>query len=184
MIPILTKRESENLIRWHNSHKHLESVGSNIDYAGVRKLHIKNEYIRQLFQKVENHCISEIYKATGKVFYPEMAALNRWHKGGHQDPHLDTYSNQEVNLNPSVEKEVEEGNEKPSREWTVIVYLNDDYSGGETYFPPSDYYPFGTQIEQEVGSGVLFQGIYHGHGVFKVRRGYRHTVSVLSLIHI
>tara|TARA_Y100000004_G_scaffold47274_1_gene51965 strand:+ start:1857 stop:2363 length:507 start_codon:yes stop_codon:yes gene_type:complete len=107
-----------------------------------------------------------------------MAALNRWHKGGHQDPHLDTYSNQEVNLNPSVEKEVEEGNEKPSREWTVIVYLNDDYSGGETYFPPSDYYPFGTQIEQEVGSGVLFQGIYHGHGVFKVRRGYRHTVSV------
>ena len=77
-----------------------------------------------------------------------------------------------------LEKEVEEGNEKPSREWTVIVYLNDDYSGGETYFPPSDYYPFGTQIEQEVGSGVLFQGIYHGQGVFKVRRGYRHTVSV------
>ena len=107
MIPILTKEESKHLIRWHNSHKHLESVGSNIDYAGVRKLHIKNEYIRQLFQKVENHCISEIYKATGKVFYPEMAALNRWHKGGHQDPHLDTYSNQEVNLNPSVEKEVE-----------------------------------------------------------------------------
>ena len=178
MIPILTKEESKHLIRWHNSHKHLESVGSNIDYAGVRKLHIKNEYIRQLFQKVENHCISEIYKATGKVFYPEMAALNRWHKGGHQDPHLDTYSNQEVNLNPSVEKEVEEGNEKPSREWTVIVYLNDDYSGGETYFPPSDYYPFGTQIEQEVGSGVLFKGINHGHGVFKVRRGYRHTVSV------
>ena len=87
MIPILTKEESKHLIRWHNSHKHLESVGSNIDYAGVRKLHIKNEYIRQLFQKVENHCISEIYKATGKVFYPEMAALNRCHKGGHQDEH-------------------------------------------------------------------------------------------------
>ena len=68
------EEESENLIRWHNSHKHLESVGSNIDYAGVRKLHIKNEYIRQLFQKVENHCIGEIYKATGKVFYPEMSA--------------------------------------------------------------------------------------------------------------
>ena len=67
---------------------------------------------------------------------------------------------------------------KPSREWTCIVYLNEDFSGGETYFPPSDYYPFGHQTEQEVGSGLLFQGIHHAHGVFKVRRGQRHTIAI------
>ena len=66
----------------------------------------------------------------------------------------------------------------PRREWTCILYLNDDYTGGETYFPPSDYYPFGTQIEKEVGDGLLFQGIYHGHGVFKVRKAPRHTLAI------
>ena len=171
MIPILTKEQCKNLIRWHNSHRHLETVGSPTDYAGIRKLHIKNEGIRQYFQIVENHCISEIYKATGKVFHTEMASLCRWHNGGVQNPHLDTYSNQE-------EKIGEGSAENPSREWTVIVYLNDDYTGGETYFPPSDYYPFGYQVEKEVGDGLLFQGIYHGHGVFKVRRSTRHTLAL------
>ena len=68
--------------------------------------------------------------------------------------------------------------EKPSREWTCIVYLNEDFSGGETYFPPSDYYPFGHQTEPKAGSGLLFQGIHHAHGVFKVRRGQRHTIAI------
>lgn len=177
MIPILTKEECQNLIQWHNSHRHLEKVGSLIDYWGIRKMHIKNEYIRLLFQKVQNHCISEIYNATGQVFHTEMATMTRWHIGGVQDPHLDTLSNDEVREDPNIETKVASGEKSPSREWTVIVYLNDDYNGGETYFPPTDYYPFGHQVEPEVGSGFLFQGIYHGHGVFKVRRAPRHTIA-------
>ena len=178
MIPILTKEECQTLIRWHNSHRHLEEVGSPVDYWGIRKLHIKNEYIRLLFQKVENHCIGEIYKATGQVFHTEMATLAKWHQGGHQDPHLDTLSNDELREDPNRENEVDSGEVPPAREWTVIVYLNDVYTGGETYFPPTDYYPFGHQVEKNVGDGLLFQGIYHGHGVFKVRRAPRHTMAI------
>ena len=178
MIPILTKEECQTLIRWHNSHRHLEQVGSEKDYWGIRKLHIKNEYIRLLFQKVQNHCIGEIYKATGQVFHSEMATITKWHIGGEQTPHLDTFSNDEVREDPSIETQVESGDRPPSREWTVIVYLNDDYNGGETYFPPTDYYPMGYQVEPTVGSGLLFQGIYHGHGVFKVRRAPRHTMAI------
>ena len=176
MIPILTEEESKHLIRWHNSHRHLDTVGSAVDYQGTRKLHIKNEGIRLLFQKVETHCTAEIYKATGKVFYPEMSSLCKWHRGGYQNPHLDTYSNQE--MGEVDEEAVDSGREKPSREWTCIVYLNDDFSGGETYFPPSEYYPFGHQVEPTIGSGLLFQGIYHGHGVFKIGRGPRHTIAL------
>ena len=138
-------------------------------------MNIFNEHIRLLFQKVETHCTAEIYKATGKVFYPEMSTMTEWPIHGIQEPHLDTYSNQEMmdeNFNE------EEREKSPRREWTCILYLNDDYTGGETYFPPSDYYPFGTQIEKEVGDGLLFQGIYHGHGVFKVRRAPRHTLAI------
>lgn len=178
MIPILTKEECQSLIRWHNSHRHLETVGSDTDYQGIRKLHINNEYVRSLFQKVENTCIGEIYKATGKPFYTEMSTICRWWNGGYQDPHLDTYSNQEQDIDPNIEQRVESGEEQPSREWTCILYLNDQYTGGETYFPPSDYYPFGHQIEKEVGDGLIFQGIYHAHGVFKVRRTERHTIAL------
>ena len=175
VIPILTKEESKNLIRWHKSHKHLTSVGSGEDYFGSRKIHINNEYIRLLFQKVETHCTAAIYKATGKVFYPEMSTMTEWPIGGFQDPHLDTYSHQEREDEGYNEEEREKS---PRREWTVIVYLNDDYTGGETYFPPSDYYPFGYQVEKNVGDGLLFQGIYHPHGVFKVRRNNRYTISI------
>ena len=175
---MLTKEECQTLIRWHNSHRHLEQVGSEKDYWGIRKLHIKNEYIRLLFQKVQNHCIGEIYNATGQVFHSEMATITKWHIGGEQTPHLDTFSNDEVREDPSIETQVESGDRSPSREWTVIVYLNGDYNGGETYFPPTDYYPMGYQVEPTVGSGLLFQGIYHGHGVFKVLRAPRHTMAI------
>jgi len=138
-------------------------------------MHITNESVRLLFQKVETHCTAEIYKATGKVFYPEMSTITEWPIGGFQDPHLDTYSNQEQDDHDFDE---EERLKSPRREWTVIVYLNDNYTGGETYFPPTDYYPFGHQVEKTTGDGLLFQGIYHGHGVFKVRRAPRHTLAI------
>jgi len=177
VIPILTETETKDLIRWHKSHTHLQSVGSKQDYMGVRKMHIQNEYIRTLFQKVENHCLGEIFKATGKVYYAEMSSITSWHNGGYQNPHLDTYSHQETA--GKSESEIQNMNDgKPSREWTCIVYLNEDFSGGETYFPPSDYYPFGHQTEPKAGSGLLFQGIHHAHGVFKVRRGQRHTIAI------
>ena len=133
------------MIRWHQSHKHLRRVGDGSDYWGVRKIHIQNEAIRRIFQQVENHCISEIYKATNKVFHTEMATLTEWPIGGVQTPHLDTYSNQEYSIDPEYDKKIERGEQGPSREWTCILYLNDDHGGGETYFPPSDYYPFGWQ---------------------------------------
>ena len=127
-------------------------------------MHISNEYIRLLFQKVETHCTAEIYKATGKVFYPEMSTMTEWPIGGIQEPHLDTYSNQQMNAGTHEDK--------PAREWTCILYLNDNFKGGRTYIPDGEVY------EPETGSGLLFQGIYIPHGVQKVRRHPRHTVSM------
>ena len=171
------------MIRWHLSHKHLRRVGDGADYWGIRKMHIRNETIRRIFQQVENHCIAEIYKATNRVYHTEMATVTEWPIGGVQNPHLDTYSNQEMAIDPEYEGKIERGERGPSREWTCILYLNDDHGGGETYFPPSDYYPFGWQSanmgeDRKAGDGLLFQGIYHSHGVFPVRRKSRHTMAL------
>ena len=93
-----------------------------------------------------------------------MIAINEWHyRWSSTVTHLDTYSNQEMNHGTSQDK--------PSREWTCILYLNDNYKGGRTYVADGEVY------EPEEGSGLLFQGIYILHGVEKVRRHLRHTIS-------
>jgi len=94
-----------------------------------------------------------------------MTALNEWEIGGVQTPHLDTYSTWEL--------EQDNKDEQPSREWTLILTLNDNYGSGETYFPEHGYTHSPSACE-----GILFQGIYHLHGVNPVRRCSRHTISM------
>ena len=56
-----------------------------------------------------------------------MSSITSWHNGGYQNPHLDTYSHQETA--GKSESEIQNMNDgKPSKEWTCIVYLNEDFS--------------------------------------------------------
>lgn len=159
---LLTYNQCQQIIQFHRTHKHLQSVGSSTDYGGIRFQHIQTPWLRQLVGQVSLKLICEIYKTQGKVVYPEMIALNEWPIGGVQEPHLDTYSSESM----------QDGNpDENQREWTCILYLNDNFQGGETYIP------FGEQYEPQTGTGLLFQGIYIEHGVHKVRRNSRHTIS-------
>ena len=68
-----------------------------------------------------------------------MIAINEWPIGGIQHPHLDTYSNQEINHDTSPDK--------PSREWTCILYLNNNYHGGRTYIPDGEVFEPMKQVQ-------------------------------------
>lgn len=127
-------------------------------------MHIHNHEIRKSIAEVIVNLVGEIRKISDQVVYPEMIGINEWPIGGVQEPHLDTYSNQQV--------EAGTHEEKPAREWTCILYLNDNFKGGRTYIPDGEVY------EPETGAGLLFQGIYIPHGVSKVRRHPRHTISM------
>ena len=61
-----------------------------------------------------------------------MISLNEWPIGGVQEPHLDTYSNQEQSAGTETNY--------PARQWTTILYLNDNYRGGRTYVPDDQVY--------------------------------------------
>ena len=160
---LLPAETCQQLIQFHKSHRHLTAVGDGSDYTGIRFMHIQTPWVRQAFAEVMVNLTGEIRKISDQVVYPEMSAMNEWPIGGVQRPHLDTYSNQEVQHGTTPDK--------PSREWTCILYLNDNYHGGRTYIP------VGEVFEPETGSGLLFQGIYIPHGVQKVRRHPRHTIS-------
>ena len=161
----MSQQEARELIYFHKTHKHKRSIGDGTDYRAIDLIHIHTQWIRDVFNRISYDCIGEIYKSTDQKVYPEMTALNEWAIGGFQDPHLDTYSNAEI-MHNTVE-------EKPSREWTLILTLNANYEDGKTYFPDQDYIHQPTACE-----GILFQGLYHHHGVTPVRRCSRHTISM------
>jgi len=175
---LLTPEEAKSLIQFHKEHPHLIRIGSPDEYQGIRFCHIKSQWVRDTIMRVVYHLIGEIRMMSGQVVVPEMVGINEWGIGGEQHPHLDIYSNQEMDLNTH--------HGEPAREWTCILYLNDDLKGGETYIPEgkvmchdnvqreydADSFP------PQATSGLLFQGIYIPHGVAKVRRNSRYTISL------
>ena len=163
MLNLMSKERCQEIIQFHKSHRHLTGVGDGSDYTGIRFMHIKSPWLRQYVAEVIVDLVGEIRKTSDQIVYPEMIAINEWPIGGIQHPHFDTYSKQEMTHGTSPDK--------PSREWTCILYLNDNYKGGRTYVPDGEVF------EPEQGSGLLFQGIYIPHGVEKVRRHPRHTIS-------
>jgi len=52
-----------------------------------------------------------------------------------------------------------------------IIYLNDNYKGGHTYFED------GTTFVPATGRAVFFDGQYYRHGVSSISKGPRYTVA-------
>lgn len=90
-------------------------------------------------------------------------AIVRWPIGTRQDPHAD--------------KELHEGpdagtpNDFPHYDIASLFYFNDDYQGGELFFPVQ-----GIEIKPNAGSAYFFPGDRHYiHGVRPILSGNRYT---------
>jgi hypothetical protein len=93
--------------------------------------------------------------------YSDTAQIVLWTEGIELTPHAD-------NLEPDGSP-----NTTPHRSFSSLIYLNNDYEGGETYFPG-----FGLRIKPEPGLMVLFgSGPEYVHGVTKMRGGRRYTYA-------
>lgn len=160
-------QENQILIQWFRENlQDLRSVGDGSDYIGINIIHIHDHFIRTLLRRIQFDAVAEIYKRTGSKQYPEMCIMTEWPIGGFQPPHKDTYSSVELIYGL-------ENDDKPKREWTLILNLNSNFGDGKTYFPDDDY-----THDPVSGQGVLFQGLYHEHGVQKVRRCPRYTIAM------
>jgi len=90
-------------------------------------------------------------------------AIVRWPIGTRQDPHAD--------------KELHEGpdagtpNDFPHYDIASLFYFNDDYEGGELFFPVQ-----GIEIKPKAGSAYFFPGdMHYVHGVRPIISGNRYT---------
>jgi predicted 2-oxoglutarate/Fe(II)-dependent dioxygenase YbiX len=163
---LLTKEQCETLIDCfeRNHEKHAEHTGvafwdgRYIQCHDLMKHEIDATRIMQQIRHLSNlHIISEF--AGGEPVFPDSAQLTRWTPGIEMRPHAD---NLKADGTP---------NATSHRTYSSILYLNDDYEGGHTYFPG-----FGVRIKPEAGSLLLFgAGFEYVHGVTMVTKGNRYT---------
>lgn len=111
------------------------------------------------FQKRATAMLGEFYALT-RPLWTDTVQLNIWEQGSFLPCHTD-------NSNPDGTS-----HSTPWRDFSSIVYLNDDYEGGELYFTAQD-----RVLKPRRGMLVAFSaGYHHEHGVLKVSADRRITM--------
>ena len=120
--------------------------------AAVRAILIGNN--KNVADKIRNRLPQD------KPVYADTLQIVRWFKGYELTPHAD--------------KENPDGRPHPFpwRDFGSVVYLNDDYIGGEIHFPNKNF-----QIKPKKGMLAIFPGtVEFLHGVREVTDGVRYTL--------
>jgi hypothetical protein len=95
---------------------------------------------------------------------PTSPAMVRWLPGQLQMPHAD----KELHEGPDAGKP----NDFPHYDIAGLFYINDDYEGGELYFPKQ-----GIRFKPKRGAAYFFPGdMNYIHGVSEIVSGIRYTV--------
>lgn len=104
--------------------------------------------------------IKDRYKVDAEPVGPAIA---RWLPGNYQFPHAD----KEIHDGPDKGKP----NNFPFYDIGAIYYLNNDYVGGEIYFPNQDI-----EFKPRAGAACFFPGdLHYIHGVREIKSGIRYT---------
>ena len=163
---------AKNITIWDITESHVNENGTTIydanywkDRVATRPSLDKNDpkigpVIDGLFQKLQP-IIENFYKV--KV-QPTGQTIVRWLPGQFQKPHAD--------------KELHDGpdaglpNDFPYYDIASLFYLNDDYEGGEIYWPLQ-----GVRIKPKRGAAYFFPGdMNYIHGVTEIKGNIRYTV--------
>ena len=95
---------------------------------------------------------------------PTSPAIVRWLPGQYQLPHADKELHDEPNVGVP--------NDFPYYDIAGLFYLNDDYEGGELYFPQH-----GVEFKPKAGGAYFFPGDrFYLHGVKEIKSGIRYVV--------
>jgi hypothetical protein len=134
----------------------------------IKNVLLSDETIQEnshIFTLVSNLC-NVINNYFGETYCSVMPSVRRWEKGELQTPHMD-------NIEPDGRIPFTEKKDfypYPIIDLTALIYLNDDYLGGEIYFPKRNI-----EIKPKAGS-ILVWPASENHGVKKILDGNRYTI--------
>ena len=118
--------------------------------------------IKMIMNKFRFDATIQAIVSFNKKLYPEYTDLVFWPIGQDMTVHSDAYY---PDGSPG---------KYPHRYCGGVLYLNDNYEGGETYFPE-----FNVNIKPEMGKLALFSSdLEHKHGVTKVLNQKRYTMPI------
>jgi hypothetical protein len=128
-------------------------------YADIAATRPADGEIMMRAQRYAIKSMLEFYQITAPI-YADLLQLVKWQAGMFMRPHAD-------NANPDGS-----AHQMVHRELSGVVYLNDDYEGGELYFTALDI-----AIKPKRGMFVgMTAGFHHEHGVLRVGSGTRLTM--------
>lgn len=169
---------ARNITVWDQTEDHFNEDGVVIYDSSYWKdrvatsgsLDINDKRINPMIERLQNRLKEKV-----DVFYnvdalPTSPAIVRWLPGQFQRPHAD--------------KELHEGdnagkpNDFPWYDLAGLFYLNDDYEGGELYFPNQKI-----QFKPKAGSAYFFPGdMNYIHGVTEIVSGIRYVIPFFFTI--
>ena len=129
-------------------------------YDTIRKT---SEEIPKIIEGMVARLKVEVDKYLQVDAIPTSPAMVRWLPGQLQMPHADKELHEEPNRGIP--------NDFPYYDIAGLFYINDDYEGGELYFPLQ-----GIQFKPKRGAAYFFPGdMNYIHGVTKIESGIRYT---------
>lgn len=140
---LLTKQQCDEIIQFFYDHNQSASMTpqNTVSLAKFEHKLIHNIHVDVANQ---NNLLINYYQ------------IVRWGKNTHMDKHIDTYL-------------YNDGNVTTKNYYTSILYLNDDFVGGETVVDD-------VIVKPEIGKMILFDGGTVPHQVLKIIKGVRHTI--------
>lgn len=163
---------ASNIKTWDITETHYNEDGTIIyeseywkDRVATREtIESQNPTIVKTIDKIVKRLKIEVDSFYNIDAMPTNPAIVRWLPGQYQLPHAD--------------KELHEGdneglpNDFPYYDIAGLFYLNDDYEGGELYFPQHN-----TEFKPKAGAAYFFPGDKNYlHGVKEIKSGIRYVI--------
>jgi hypothetical protein len=153
---------SQNSQELYNSHQ------SSCEFWNKRCIYfhsIPNKKVQDLVFEltIEMREIIKSHSIISTNLYAEYPQFVKWEPGWELTPHCDNCEPDGITPNAT-----------PWRSHGGVIYLNDDFEGGEIFYPKLNI-----EIKPEPGMMVIHPaGLEYLHGIKKVTEGIRHTISV------
>jgi len=126
--------------------------------------------IEQLFKHIVKEIINPFYEF--EVESSEIPQILSYEVGGHYLPHVDGGS---LWISPKKESI---WRKSVNRDLSIVLFLNDDFEGGEFVFPELKI-----RIKPEPGMMICFPSTHHYiHGVEPVTKGNRYSIVTWATI--
>lgn len=115
---------------------------------------------RNFFEQIKNAYQNTVAHVFGRPVRPNTSHAQKWMVGGFAAPHSDNSDFEGVPNSFQINK------------YVGILYLNDDYEGGNLYFPDHDI-----DFKPKKLSFIVFPGgVENVHGVSEITEGTRYTM--------